>query len=246
MSPGPESEGNRFVVFEGVDGVGKTLFANALGNYYREHHREVPLYIDRALGSAPGSLGEWVHNLRRERAVGVTWRSQSLGTLRVDGISSLALEVLEVAAHVDTISRSVEGMLHRGAQVVLDRFWWSVYVRARRELDHDGALSLVAPERTLWSHLPHPTVLYLRRQESRKPEQLDPLQKVEMEAHYGRLIEEQRAAGVTVHEVSNETTVAETWEKLLRLLDLPFRPIDFGFERKPPADLERSHRKPQT
>jgi thymidylate kinase len=51
----------RFVVFEGVDGTGKSTLASALAAYYRANAPQVPLYAGAFPGAETGTLGEWVY-----------------------------------------------------------------------------------------------------------------------------------------------------------------------------------------
>ena len=51
----------RFVVFEGVDGSGKTSLFRRLVKYYKLFMNEASLYADSFPGSFPGTLGEWVY-----------------------------------------------------------------------------------------------------------------------------------------------------------------------------------------
>ncbi|MBA2681650.1 MAG: hypothetical protein H0U76_25055, partial [Ktedonobacteraceae bacterium] len=57
----------RFVVFEGVDGSGKTTLARALADYYRASASPLQLYANSFPGSTPGTLGEWVYRLHHHQ-----------------------------------------------------------------------------------------------------------------------------------------------------------------------------------
>ena len=53
----------RVVVFEGVDGTGKTTFARALGRYYQQLFPTATVLQEAFPGSRPGTLGNWVYQL---------------------------------------------------------------------------------------------------------------------------------------------------------------------------------------
>jgi hypothetical protein len=59
----------QFVVFEGVDGSGKTSLFKRLVKYYQMFSNELPFYADSFPGSLPGTLGEWVYRLHHNKAV---------------------------------------------------------------------------------------------------------------------------------------------------------------------------------
>lgn len=203
----------RFIVFEGVDGSGKTALFKLLAAYYGQFFSNVPLYTDLFPGSHQGTLGEWVYRFHRNRV------TRAPSTAKV---TQPALQLMHVAAHVDTIISRIAPTLQAGGNVVLDRYWWSTYAYSRPVLSKEQTDTLIAAERMFWDPLIRPVVIYINRKESLKPFQLTVERHKMLDGYYREIIEQQRAEGVTVHEISNDGPLEETWEQLLNILGLPF------------------------
>jgi len=204
----------RFVVFEGVDGAGKTTLAAALAAYYRALAPGTPLYAGSLPGSVPGTLGEWVYRLHHDAAVDAPKRRD---------IAPPALQLLHVAAHVDAILRAMVPTFACGGNIVLDRYWWSTYAYSRRDLSAEQAWALVNAGRVFWNELPPPLVIYLTRRTSLKAAEIDPALHAQIDAYYREVMAAERAAGIRVHELSNDGPLSETWSRLLAVLELPYR-----------------------
>lgn len=203
----------RFVVLEGVDGSGKSALFKLLAAYYGQFFSNLPLYTDLFPGSHQGTLGEWVYRFHRNRV------TRAPSTAKV---TQPALQLMHVAAHVDTIISHIAPTLQAGGNVVLDRYWWSTYAYSRPVLTKEQTEALLAAERMFWNPLVRPVVVYVSRKESLKPFQISAERHKMLDEFYRELIEQQRAEGVTVHEISNDGTLAETWQRLLEVLGLPF------------------------
>ena len=117
MNPGTMTRG-RLVVFEGPDGGGKTTLHGRVAE-------RMPSGSTLALafpGNTPRSLGKLVYDIHH-------------GTLQsTDQPSQAALQMLHVAAHLDTIERLIRPAIESGTTVLLDRYWWSTWVYGI----HDG------------------------------------------------------------------------------------------------------------
>ncbi len=100
----------RLIVFEGPDGVGKTTLAHRLVEYLTSRGRKV-IYA-----SSPGcetrGLGRLVYDLHKDN-------EQFVST------DPTSLQMLHVAAHIDSLNRKILPSLKDGNVVVMDRFWWS-------------------------------------------------------------------------------------------------------------------------
>jgi dTMP kinase len=148
-------------VFEGPDGVGKSelsrLFAQQLAESGIDcEHLAFP-------GRDNGTLGKHVYELHHD--------AQRHG---IESISPTSLQLLHVAAHIDTIENRIVPALKAGQTVVLDRFWWSTIVYglvsgiSRQTLD-----AMIGLELTVWGGI-QPTVLFLiRRKHPLRPEPMD-------------------------------------------------------------------------
>jgi thymidylate kinase len=205
----------RFVVFEGVDGVGKSTLARALADYYRTVVPAGTLYAGAFPGSEPGTIGEWVYRLHHNQVPG----------LAVESIAPAALQLMHVAAHVDAIQSRLAPTLRQG-YVILDRYWWSTYAYARLHLSPDQAWALVASEFPFWEDLPRPEIIYLVRQTSLKAEEIDSASHQLLTSYYSEVISRNREAGARVHKLTNDGPLDAAWHALLSALDLPSFPIE--------------------
>lgn len=204
------------VVFEGVDGTGKSTLAHALAHYYREIAPRTPILSDSFPGSRPGSLGEWVYRVHHGQAPGMP---------PPESIHPAALQLLHVAAHVDAVERSIAPTLHVNGMVILDRYWWSTYAYGRLRLPAEQVWPIIQAELPYWADLPSPTIIYVSRKQSLKANELEHSDHRALEASYRELIASQRAAGVEVHELRNDATLDDAWHALLHMLKLPEREL---------------------
>lgn len=204
----------KLVVFEGVDGVGKSTLADAFTRYCEHHFPQSRFASGSFPGSSSGTLGEWVYRLHHSE----------IKELSPKSIASPALQLLHVAAHVDAILSWIAPALENG-HVILDRYWWSTYAYSRNNLSSEEAWALVAAEHPFWQPLPSPTIIYLTRGVGLKPDELDQGSHHRLDRHYRELIARERASGVMVHELANDGDLDDCWSRLLAILDLPDAPL---------------------
>jgi len=204
-----------FVIFEGVDGVGKTSLSRLLAKYYRRFVLDVPsaLYFDSFPGAHPGTLGEWVYRYHHGR---------SIEAPPPESIAAPALQLLHVAAHVDTILNRITPTLAQGGCVILDRYWWSTYAYARMSLSAAQVAHMVGAERVFWEALERPIAVYLTRAVSLKEDELDQTTHITLDAHYAEVIAREEREGMRVLHVQNDGPIEETWKQLLKGLRLPY------------------------
>src|SRR5947209_19821151 len=100
----------RFVVFEGVDGSGKTALYNALAHYYKTVAPDILLYTDCFPGSHPGTLGKWVYRLHHHQAIAAP---------SLDDIAGPTFQLLYVAAHFDPILTRIDPSFVQNGNVIL-------------------------------------------------------------------------------------------------------------------------------
>jgi len=138
----------RLIVVEGPDGVGKSTLCQGLLEALRADH--VPADLFAFPGNDPGTIGELVYLIHHDpRQAGV------------EHISSLAIQTLHVAAHIDAIERNIMPLLEVGRVVILDRFWWSAWVYGLAAGCHRRKLSaLIEAERCVWGRV-RPTLAVL-------------------------------------------------------------------------------------
>ena len=138
----------KLYVFEGPDGVGKTTLGTALVSHLRAEGRDV-LFL-ASPGREDGTLGKLVWELHHD--------CERFG---VDGVDPTSLQLLHVAAHIDTLERRIIPALGTGQAVVMDRFWWSTLVYGTEQGAVRGSLeSMIELERRHWGEL-SPDVVFL-------------------------------------------------------------------------------------
>ena len=148
-------------VFEGPDGVGKTELSRRFAAKLQA--AGIPCEHLSFPGRDDGTLGKHVYELHHDPT-----------QHGVASVSPTSLQLLHIAAHVDSIESRILPALRLGRSVVLDRFWWSTKVYglasgvARRTLN-----TMIDIELAAWGGV-KPTALYLvRRHAPLRPESLD-------------------------------------------------------------------------
>ncbi len=174
---------------------------------------DLPIYADAFPGAIDGTLGEWVYRLHHKKAI---------DSPSPDNISPFALQLLHVAAHVDTILTRVIPTLEINGYVILDRYWWSTYAYSRIYVDRELVWSLVNIERMLLEHLPRPVVIYLTRSTSFKPDEIDCITHTKLDNSYREIFQIEREAGTEVYELNNDGSIKQVWETLLKVLELQY------------------------
>jgi len=135
-------------VFEGPDGVGKSTLAEAVRKLLVKSKFSVLLASFPGRGA--GTLGEHVYQVHHNPS------SHSIAGLTPD-----ALQMLHIAAHVDTIQSVILPHVAKGGIVLLDRYWWSTWVYGRLSGVPPLALDrMIAVEHLYWHDL-YPRVIFL-------------------------------------------------------------------------------------
>lgn len=142
-----KSATGQLIVFEGVDGVGKSTLAKNLADELQKNNVDVLLLSFP--GHEPKTLGNLIYSLHH--------RAVSFG---IDQISPTSLQTLHIAAHIDCIESRILPALTKGKTVILDRYWWSTVAYgltsgiAKKNLD-----AMVDLERLVWGDI-KPTILF--------------------------------------------------------------------------------------
>ena len=138
-------------VFEGPDGVGKSTLVEVVRQTLVAAGREV-LAVSFP-GRQTGTLGAHVNDLHHRP-----------GKYDVRTLTPDALQILHVAAHVDTIESTIRPHVEKGGIVLLDRYWWSTSVYGRLSGVNATALTaMLELERQYWRELLPRSIFLLSR-----------------------------------------------------------------------------------
>ncbi len=122
---------------------------NELYESLRSEHK--PIRLCHFPGTQRGRLGELVYRIHH-------LHSSEFGVSTID---PCALQLLHIAAHVDTIESEIKPALYSGDWIILDRFWWSTYVYGLDSGVHKSQLQLMIDvEIVAWDTI-RPDVVFL-------------------------------------------------------------------------------------
>ena len=199
-----QPEVGKLIVFEGVDGVGKSTLARCLVD--RLTDRGIVSEYATFPGKNRDTIGRLIYDIHHD--------PDHLGIARPTPAS---VQALHIAAHLDAIERSIVPALHRGVWVILDRFWWSTHVYGlisgveRSILD-----AMIHVELLQWKGT-DPDVLFLvERAESTKDADDTMLRR-----EYGVLCEAERDR-YPVRIIRNDSSIADSISGILAVLDERF------------------------
>lgn len=142
---------SRLYVFEGPDGVGKTTVVNEVKNRLCE--AGVKCASLSFPGKEPGTLGFHIYKLHH-----------APDEFGISDITPLSLQLLHVAAHIDSIQRKILPLIEEGVIILLDRYWWSSWAYGivggvpRAELK-----AVLDIEHLVWRNIVPTTVFLLSR-----------------------------------------------------------------------------------
>ena len=201
-SPAPTARG-RLYVFEGADGCGKTTLASRLACWLSEKGIAVDLLAFP--GREAGTLGQHVNVLHHDP-----------GAFGIRELFPASLQLLHVAAHLDTIERRIRPALASGRIVVLDRYWWSTWVYGRVAGVAAATLeAMIAIERAHWAADQPDAVFLINRHAPLKAERL-----TSWRAHVAEYLAlaSREAHHSPVFHVANEARPEDAFANLLSLL----------------------------
>jgi len=196
----------KLYVFEGPDGVGKSALSR------RFAQQLVALGTDCEYlafpGNDEGTLGKHIYDLHHD--------AQRYG---IRALRPASLQVLHVAAHIDTIETRILPALQAGRTIILDRFWWSTKVYGLLEgINRNMLDTLIELELLAWRGV-QPAVLFLVcRHVPLRPEPLDHWRRCR--DVYAVLAAEQ-AAHYPVSLIENNGLIEDTLAVLLPALQSP-------------------------
>ena len=201
----PKARGSLFV-FEGPDGIGKSELTSRVTEHLSRNGKTVMAMSFP--GREPHSLGTLVYDIHHD--------AHKFGIQDIDPTS---LQLLHVAAHIDTIEQRIRPALNAGTSVVLDRFWWSTLVYGRiLGASADSLNLIVEAEKHHWKDI-RPTVIFLvsRATPARPGESLERHLQLQ---HTYRQVASQNNRDSRIVEISTDVTVEESFAHVLAELAL--------------------------
>jgi thymidylate kinase len=142
----------RLYVLEGPDGVGKSTLAAGLADHLRA--RGGAVHLVASPGRARGTLGQLVWQLHHSPA-----------EFGVASVNPVSLQLLHVAAHIDTLDGVIRPAIQAGEDIVLDRFWWSTLVYGTRAGVPEPSLNaMLAIERKHWEGISPDRIFVIARE----------------------------------------------------------------------------------
>lgn len=143
----------QLIIFEGPDGVGKTVISQLLVKEFTRR-REKAIWLAFP-GREPDTLGSTIYALHHDP--------------RFDRIHPLSRQFLHIAAHIDAIETRILPALDSGVSVVLDRYWWSTFAYGAAAGASLPALRLgIRAERIAWRGV-QPSIAFLLTRTSAEP-----------------------------------------------------------------------------
>lgn len=195
-----EDHSGQLYVFEGPDGVGKTSVVRHTTARLRSSGTSCTAFS--LPGNKKGTLGELVYRIHHDpRSMGLSLEHP------------LALQLLHVAAHVDAIDNRIKPALQTHQVVLLDRYWWSVWVYGKVAGVAENQLSTaIAVEKQVWAPT-KPAIIFCIRSGPSAESADSPRQR--LQAHYTKLAkrEGRRTKIVTL---TNEASLESTVDVVLR------------------------------
>ena len=191
----------RLIVFEGLDGVGKSTLAEYLTSRLRE--AGIPSRFLAFPGTESGTLGRLVYDLHHD--------APGLG---VGKVNSTSLQVLHIAAHIDAIEREILPALRAGTWIVLDRYWWSTWVcGAALGVPERSLEGMIELEQLHWRDV-NPDALFLI---DRSNDEVDRDARAPLRKGY-QALSEGESGQYPIHRIQNDGTVEDSLGQMLALL----------------------------
>ena len=203
MSNQPEV--GKLIVFEGVDGVGKSTLARSLVN--RLNNRGIASEYAAFPGKISGTIGQVVYDIHHCPA-----------KAGIEGqISSTSLQALHIAAHLDAIERSILRTLDKGQWVILDRFWWSTRAYGSAAGVEPAILdAMIHVERLQWKGT-EPAMLFLVERKESTESSGDSM----IRREYKELYAAERAR-YPVRIMRNDASIGDAIDQIIAVLDKRF------------------------
>lgn len=192
-----------FYAFEGPDGAGKSTIVRLIA----EELRDRVVSLCSLPGRETGTLGAHVYQLHHKPK-----------TFDVRRMCPAAKQLLHVAAHADFVETLLRPRIEAGETVLLDRYWWSMWVYGTADGMNPAMLdAMVACERAAWGSLTPAALFVVTRKDSLRAEDAGPPWRRRQKLYVD--IAKRESASQPVHFVPNDGPVVEAVSQIVRLIE---------------------------
>jgi len=196
----------QLLIFEGPDGSGKTTLSLRLVEWLTSQ-RQRARYVSFP-GRVDGSLGGLVYDIHH--------RPEQYG---LHGLDPAAQQLLHVAAHIDTLQKTIIPALEFGEIVVMDRFWWSTIAYGKVSgIDNEPLKLMIDLELYYWSHFRPTAVFLLKRAKPGRNEHSPQIHGLIAEAYSN--LEKSECGKYPIHSVPITDSVDESFDRILSVRQL--------------------------
>ena len=192
----------RLIVFEGWDGSGKTTLAKLCCDLLNSQGKEA--HYLAFPGQMRGTLGLHIHKLHHDPTYAA-----------IDVIHPASLQILHIAAHVDSIESTILPALQRGEWIVLDRYWWSTRAYGIASGVNPKALDMMIDLELLFWKSVRPKAVFLVSRPTASCASTDAFE-MQVSAEYERLAERE-SKNLPVHRISNARAAQDVADEIVKI-----------------------------
>jgi len=225
------------IVFEGPDGVGKTTLAKRLNRHLKSIGTTSKYFAFP--GNKKNTLGKHVYDFHHN--------PEKFGVSKVD---STSIQILHLAAQLDAIASQIMPTLKTHSYVILDRYWWSLYVYGVNSgIQADLLNKLVDISNDAWEGV-SPSTLFLIDVDKpyKKDRKIAPVLWNSLRETYGHLCMTE-AGKYSVKKISNNSNIKGAFKNIVGKLNIeePKPKLNSGSNfTKPQLTLSYSRKKSAT
>ncbi|SRR5260370_4117460 len=194
----------KLYILEGPDGVGKSTLSKGL----LDRLNIDGIYFERFAfpGNEVGTLGHLVYQFHHDPA-----------HFGINAINPACVQILHIAAHIDTIERYILPTLQNGKNIILDRFWWSTLVYGKVYGVNQRSLeAMLNIEFIHWDEVLPTAVFLIRRSNNLLREKPVDVWNA-LRTSYHELADEQKQR-YPVYIINNDEDITVTLNAILRII----------------------------
>ncbi|MBD3343353.1 MAG: hypothetical protein GF353_29925 [Candidatus Lokiarchaeota archaeon] len=191
----------KLFTFEGSDGVGKSSLSKLVAEHLIGKGLECVYYSFP--GKEEGTIGNIVYRIHHNKE-----------DFNINSINPTSLQILHIAAHIDTIESQIVPNIEKGKIILLDRFWWSTLVYGKvYGVRSDSLAHMIELEKTHWGSL-KPTMAFLITREKSLRENTNLVTWRKLNNEYRKLLREESTHYETA-EIENNSDINDALDTIL-------------------------------